>query len=131
MTTVKKTARAKEPASGRTETHAQPSAEQLAPQPDLEAILRQLHHSPATATELVNTAHRKTRKTLTLDDDLVAEFGGGADERQLSPTINAVLRVEKARRDQLRALDALLTRLAAEDGPVDPERVRHFEDLIG
>lgn len=72
----------------------------------------------------------KVRKTVTLDEDLVAEFGGKGDDRQLSPEINAVLRAEKARRDRLRSLEDLLDRLDAERGPVDPDLVAHFEDLI-
>lgn len=119
MTTAKKRASATEATDARTETRT-----------DLEAMINQLRPTRPAGTDPAGAIRAKTRKTLTLDEDLVAEFGGGVDERQLSPTINALLRIEKASRDQLRALDALLARLETEDGPVDPERVRYFEDLI-
>lgn len=98
---------------------------------ELETMIRRLLSTwPGTATDTGSPTPSKIRKTLTLDEDLVAEFGGEADDRQLSPTINALLRIEKIRRDQVRALGALLTRLETEDGPVDPERVRYFESLV-
>lgn len=77
-----------------------------------------------------DVAQRKSRRTLTLDADLVAEFGGGDGDRRLSPEVNAILRAEKTRRERARALEALLNRLEAERGPVDPAEVTHFEALL-
>lgn len=70
------------------------------------------------------------RRTLTLDSDVIEEFGGDSDDRRLSPEINAVLRAEKKRRRRGRSLDAMLNRLEAERGPVDPNVVEEFERYL-
>lgn len=59
----------------------------------------------------------KRKVSLSLDEDLVAEFEG-ADEA-LSTQVNATLRAEVERRRRQRALRALLDRLSEEHGPLD------------
>ncbi len=70
----------------------------------------------------------KVRKTLTLDPDLVDALGG--DDTALSRTVNAILREEVDRRQRQSALSDLLSRLEAERGPVDEDRVAEFRRLL-
>jgi hypothetical protein len=75
----------------------------------------------------------KRKISLSLDADLVDEFGqdpGGG----LSSQVNVVLRAEVERRRRHRALQALLDRLAAEDGPLTPAdeaEIVRFEQALG
>lgn len=70
----------------------------------------------------------KVRKTLTLDPELVDALGG--DDTALSYTVNAILRDEVDRRQRLSALSDLLSRLEAERGPVDQDRVAEYRRLL-
>lgn len=70
----------------------------------------------------------KVRKTLTLDPELVDALGG--DDTALSQTVNTILREEVDRRQRLSALSDLLSRLEAERGPVDDERVAEYRRLL-
>jgi hypothetical protein len=77
------------------------------------------------------TAKRKV--SLSLDADLVDEFGKDATEG-LSAQVNDALRAEADRRRRGRALRALLERLAAEEGPLGPEdeeEIARFERALG
>ena len=68
----------------------------------------------------------KVKKSLSLDADLVREFGVG----ELAPNVNDVLRREKQRRDRKRSLGELLERLSVDRGPVDPDEVARFEMFL-
>jgi hypothetical protein len=70
----------------------------------------------------------KVRKTLTLDPELVDALGG--DDTALSQTVNTILHEEVDRRQRLSALSDLLSRLEAERGPVDDERVAEYRRLL-
>ncbi len=70
----------------------------------------------------------KVRKTLTLDPELVDALGD--DDRALSYTVNTILREEVDRRQRLSALSGLLSRMEAERGPVDDERVAEYRRML-
>lgn len=70
----------------------------------------------------------KVRKTLTLDPEVVEALG--ADDVALSATVNEILRSEVERRQRAMALAGLLTRLEVERGPVDPDEVEEFRNLL-
>jgi len=70
----------------------------------------------------------KVRKTITLDPEVVEALGD--DDAGLSATINDILRNEVARRQRSAALSSLLARLAHERGPVDPDEVARFQQLL-
>jgi hypothetical protein len=75
----------------------------------------------------------KRKVSLSLDADLVDEFEQEAAEG-LSAQVNVVLRAEVDRRRRHRALQALLDRLAAEDGPLGPDdeaEIARFERALG
>lgn len=71
---------------------------------------------------------KKVRKTLTLDPDVVEEFGD--DPAALSATVNSILREELERRQRRRALASFVAELDAKFGPPDPELVEHFRRLL-
>ena len=75
----------------------------------------------------------KRKVSLSLDADLVEEFGHEAGEG-LSSQVNVVLRAEIDRRRRHRALRTLLDRLEAEDGPFgadDEEEITRFVQALG
>ena len=75
----------------------------------------------------------KRKISLSLDADLVDEFGQDADEG-LSSQVNVVLRAEVERRRRHRALQSFLDRLAAEDGALtadDEAEIVRFEQALG
>lgn len=70
----------------------------------------------------------KVRKTLTLDPEVIDALGD--DDAALSATVNEILRGEVERRRRAAALAALLDRLESERGPVDPQEVEEFRQLL-
>ncbi len=70
----------------------------------------------------------KVRKTITLDPEVVEALGD--DDAALSATINDILRSEVARRQRAAALAGMLARLEGERGPVDPDEVARFRQLL-
>lgn len=70
----------------------------------------------------------KVRKTLTLDPEVIEALG--ADDVGLSTTINVILRDEVERRHRAAALTRLLEHLEEERGPVDPDEVEQFRQLL-
>jgi hypothetical protein len=70
----------------------------------------------------------KVRKTLTLDPEVIDALGD--DDAALSATVNEILHSEVERRRRVAALAALLDRLEAERGPVDPQEVEEFRHLL-
>lgn len=70
----------------------------------------------------------KVRKTITLDPEVVEALGD--DDAALSTTINDILRSEVARRQRAAALAEMLTRLERERGPVDPDEVARYRQLL-
>jgi hypothetical protein len=62
----------------------------------------------------------KRKVSLSLDADLVEEFGRDPDEA-LSAQVNVALRAEVERRRRQRALRRLLDELDAQDGPLTQE----------
>ncbi len=74
----------------------------------------------------------KKKVSLTLDSDLVDELAEHPD-LALSTQVNEAIRVEISRRRRQRALQDLLLRLDAEDGPLtddDLAGVAYFERLL-
>lgn len=75
----------------------------------------------------------KRKISLSLDADLIEEFEQDAGEG-LSAQVNVVLRAEVERRRRHRALQALLDRLAIEDGPLssdDEAGILRYEQALG
>jgi hypothetical protein len=75
----------------------------------------------------------KRKISLSLDADLIEEFEQDAGEG-LSSQVNVVLRAEVDRRRRHRALQALLDRLALDDGPLssdDEEEILRYEQALG
>ena len=73
------------------------------------------------------TSTRKVRKTVTLDADLIEDFG---DDGNLSATINGALRREADMRRRTVALGEWLDELAAERGDVDEDEVTAAIELL-
>jgi hypothetical protein len=75
----------------------------------------------------------KRKISLSLDADLIEELEQDVGEG-LSSQVNVVLRAEVERRRRHRALQALLDRLAVEDGPLSAEdepEILRFEQVLG
>ena len=70
----------------------------------------------------------KVRKTLTLDPEVVAAFGG--DARALSATVNTILHAELERRRRRAALAAFVFQLDDEFGEPDPNEVELFRRAL-
>ena len=70
----------------------------------------------------------KRKVSLRLDEDLVAELQD-ADET-LSAQINEAVRLEVERRKRNRHLQEYLDSLDAQYGPVDPELIEKFKELL-
>lgn len=70
----------------------------------------------------------KVRKTLTLDPQVIDALGD--DDAALSATVNEILHSEVERRPRVAELAALLDRLEAGRGPVDPREVEEFRNLL-
>lgn len=68
----------------------------------------------------------KVKASITIDADLMAEFG----RDNLSREVNEVLRAELEHREQRRRLGDLLADLAAERGPTDPAEVAEFAAML-
>jgi post-segregation antitoxin (ccd killing protein) len=73
------------------------------------------------------TSVRKVRKTVTLDADLIEDFG---DDGNLSAAINGALRREVEMRRRSVALGEWLDELAAERGNVDEGEVTAAVELL-
>ncbi len=74
----------------------------------------------------------KRKVSVTLDEDLVEEVERG--KGSLSAVVNMALRSDLERRRRQLALERLLGRLAAEDGPLGPEdepEIARFMRLLG
>jgi hypothetical protein len=74
----------------------------------------------------------KRKVSVTLDEDLVKEVEKG--NGSLSAVVNTALRSDLERRRRQLALERLLDRLAAEDGPLGPEdepEIARFMRLLG
>jgi hypothetical protein len=70
----------------------------------------------------------KVRKTLTLDEEVVAEFE--QDEDSLSAAVNRVLLAETERRRRMAALGRTLKKWDEWYGPVDREKVDEYRKLF-
>ncbi|MDR1999114.1 MAG: hypothetical protein LBQ06_04115 [Frankiaceae bacterium] len=71
----------------------------------------------------------KVRKTLTLDADLVDAFNAD-DPESLSGAVNAVLRAEQRRREQVASVRQLADDLDALYGPADADEVAAAAALL-
>jgi hypothetical protein len=81
----------------------------------------------------ITAVSTKRKISLSLDADLVDEFEQDATDG-LSAQVNLVLRAEVDRRRRHRALQALLDRMSAEDGPLGPHdeaEIARFERALG
>jgi len=78
---------------------------------------------------LVEEHRPKTRKTLTLDADLVETFSAD-NPASLSATVNSVLRAEQERRMRAASLRQLVDDLDALYGPADPVKVAEAMALL-
>ena len=70
---------------------------------------------------------RKTKRTVSLDADLVAAVGDG----NLSAEVNEALRLRVRARQRTENLGRYLDELEAAEGSVDPDGVRSFLLLLG
>jgi Post-segregation antitoxin CcdA len=75
----------------------------------------------------------KRKISVSLDEDLVAEFE--ASDEAMSAQVNGAIRTEVERRRRHQALGALLDRLAREHGPLDETddeaEIARYMQLLG